>query len=399
MTRGKFLFIIISSIWMMLLMGTVYSYSIFRTEVETIYQLSTLESGLPYMFSLLFYALSMMMTGRFLSEKYLRSTMILGTMMIIFGFIISSMASHFLLLILGYGILIGTGVGMVYGIPIYIIQRSHIEKKGLYTGLVLLGFGLSPLITAPIGRVLLVNFGLSQTFMTFALIFAATQLPLGTFYKLHFDDHDKHEALSLDPLLKHKFYVLYGLFMITTAIGLMMIGLSYQAGAEYYLFNDKLVTLSLSIFAICNGFARPLFGYLIDRLGLIKPSLISLSLIGLGAVIGILNQGQSFFLYVLTYGLFWFNLGAWLSIMPSMIKSYYGSEHYARIYGMIFTAYGLGAIISTLISGSIIDALGDTLYLYISILGLLVFGYLFIFKLKSYETLDNKTLNVEKIKV
>ena len=130
MTKHKFIYIIISSIWMMLLMGTVYSYSIFRTEVEFIYNLSTLESGLPYMFSLLFYALSMMMTGKFLNEKYLRSTMILGTMMIIFGFVISSIATHFLLLILGYGILIGTGVGMVYGIPIYIIQRSHIEKKG-----------------------------------------------------------------------------------------------------------------------------------------------------------------------------------------------------------------------------------------------------------------------------
>jgi OFA family oxalate/formate antiporter-like MFS transporter len=146
-------------------------------------------------------------------------------------------------------------------------------------------------------------------------------------------------------------------------------------------------------------FARPLFGYLIDRLGLIKPSLISLSLIGLAAIMGILNQGQSFFLYILTYGLFWFNLGAWLSIMPSMIKAYYGSNYYARVYGMIFTAYGLGVIISTLISGSIIDALGDTLYLYISILGLLGFGYIFIYKLKSYEPLEDKALNVSKIKV
>ncbi len=380
-------------------MGTVYSYSIFRTEVESIYNLSTLESGLPYMFSLLFYALAMMMTGKFLNEKYLRSTMILGTMMIIFGFVISSIASHFLLLILGYGILIGTGVGMVYGIPIYIIQRSHIEKKGLYTGIVLLGFGLSPLITAPIGRVLLVNVGLDQTFLIFAAIFLLTQLPLGAFYKFHFDEKEQREPLVLDKLLKHKFYMLYGLFMITTAIGLMMIGLSYQAGASYYAFDDKIVTLSLSIFAICNGFARPLFGYLIDRLGLIKPSLISLSLIGLAAIMGILNQGQSFFLYILTYGLFWFNLGAWLSIMPSMIKAYYGSNYYARVYGMIFTAYGLGAIISTLISGSIIDALGDTLYLYISILGLLGFGYIFIYKLKSYEPLEDKALNVSKIKV
>ena len=394
MTRRKFMFIIISSIWMMLLMGTVYSYSIFRTEVENIYQLSTLESGLPYMFSLLFYALSMMMTGRFLNEKYLRATMILGSMMIIFGFIISSVATHFILLIFGYGILIGTGVGMVYGIPIYIIQKSHIEKKGLYTGLVLLGFGLSPLMTAPIARVFLINYGLSQTFLIFAAIFLITQLPFGAFYKLHFDETDKKILLSLNSLLKHKFYVLYGLFMMTTAIGLMMIGLSYQVGAKYYLFNENLVTLSLSIFAICNGLARPLFGYLIDRLGLVKPSIISLSLIGLAAMIGILNQGQSYTLYILTYGLFWFNLGAWLSIMPSMIKSYYGPNHYAKVYGMVFTAYGLGAIISTLISGTIIDTLGDTKYLYISILGLLIIGFILINKLKSYDP-----LTVDQIKV
>jgi MFS family permease len=117
--------------------------------------------------------------------------------------------------------------------------------------------------------------------------------------------------------------------------------------------------------------------------------MISLSLIGLAALIGILNQGQSFLLYIITYGLFWFNLGAWLSIMPSMVKAYYGSNYYARVYGMIFTAYGLGAIISTLISGSIIDALGDTLYLYIAILGLLGIGYIFIYKLKSYESIKD----------
>ncbi len=376
MTRRKLISIIIASFWMMLLMGTVYAYSIFRTEVKDYYQLSTLASGLPYMFSLFFYALFMMITGRVLNDKNLRRYVCIGSLSIITGFLLSSITSHFIILVIGYGFFIGSGVGIVYGIPIYIIQRTTSLKKGFLTGLVLFGFGLSPLITAPLGRLLLISFGLHQTFFVFSMIFIMTQLPLSLLFKIRFDD-DKYQksTLSYRSLFNLKFISLYVLFIITSAIGLMMIGLSYQAGATYYEFDIHIVTLSLSVFAICNGFARPIFGYIIDKFGLFKPSLISLSLIGISAIIGILNQGQHFSIFLISYSIFWFNLGAWLSIMPSMIKTYYQKEDYAKVYGAIFTAYGIGAIISTLISGSIIDILGSTSYIYISIMILMMFAF------------------------
>lgn len=376
MTRRKLITIIISSFWMMLLMGTVYSYSIFRTEIATIYDLSTLESGIPYMLSLFFYALFMMISGRILNDKNLRYLVFMGTLLIITGFLLSFMARSFFILIIGYGFFIGSGVGIVYGIPLYIMQRTHTIKKGLLTGTVLLGFGLSPLITAPLGKFFLITFGLSQTFLIFAFIFIITQLPLGFLFKITFDDHPHQKStLNYKSLLNKKFISLYILFIITSSIGLMMIGLSYQVGASYYEFDMKIVTLSLSIFAICNGFARPFFGYLIDKLGLIKPALISLFLIGIAATLGILNQGQHYLLFMFSYALFWFNLGAWLSIMPSMIKTYYKAEDYAKVYGMVFTAYGIGAIFSTLISGSIIDIMGSTTYIYIAILMLMSIAY------------------------
>ncbi len=60
---------------------------------------------------------------------------------------------------------------------------------------------------------------------------------------------------------------IYGLFVIATTIGLMMIGLSYQVGVVYYAFDAREVTLSLSFFALMNGIARPIFGRLMDRKG------------------------------------------------------------------------------------------------------------------------------------
>lgn len=368
---------------MMLLMGTVYAYSIFRTEIKNIYQVNTLISGLPYMLSLSFYALSMMVTGKFINDKNLRQIVFLGSMMIVLGFFVSYVTYNFIIFTLSYGILIGAGVGMVYGIPVYIMQKYFNKRSGLYTGIILLGFGLSPLITAPLGKLLLTTYNLHTTFLVLSLIFLVTQVPLSIFFKIKDSAIIEHKTIKSIKFIDQKFWIIYTLFAITTAIGLMMIGLSYQVGVSYYGFDSTFVTVSISIFALCNGFARPIFGYLIDRYHVIKPSIASLLLIFIAAGVGIFNQGSNFYLFVLTYGLFWFNLGAWLSIMPSMVKKYYDINHYSKIYGILFTAYGIGAILSTLISGFILDILGKTTYVYIAILSLLLLAFILVLRLKS----------------
>ncbi|BCR36387.1 MFS transporter [Mariniplasma anaerobium] len=383
MTKRKLTFIILISFYMMLLMGTVYAYSIFRTDIKEIYQVNTLLSGLPYMLSLSFYALAMMVTGRYINNKNLRQIVFLGSMMIVLGFFVSSVTHNFIIFTLSYGMLIGIGVGMVYGIPVYIMQRYFPKRSGLYTGIILLGFGLSPLITAPLGKLFLSIYNLNTTFLILSIIFLITQVPLSLFFKINEETLIESKNNKPSLVINQNFWIIYGLFTITTAIGLMMIGLSYQVGVNYYGFDSKFVMLSISIFALCNGIARPMFGYLIDKYDIIKPSIASLVLIGLAAGIGIFNQGSNFYFFALTYGLFWFNLGAWLSIMPSMIKKYFDINHYSKIYGLVFTAYGIGAILSTLISGSILDILGKTTYIYVSILVLLILAFILISRLKS----------------
>jgi MFS transporter, OFA family, oxalate/formate antiporter len=163
---------------------------------------------------------------------------------------------------------------------------------------------------------------------------------------------------------------------------LMMIGLSYQVGVVYYAFDAREVTLSLSFFALMNGVARPIFGRLMDQKGFKFSVFISLSLIFVASVIGLVNQGQHLILYVISFGLFWFNLGAWLAIVPATIKEFYGIKQYSRKYGVMFTAYGVGSILGTSISGTIMDLFGGTAYLYIMIL---IFLGISIFILQSID--------------
>jgi len=383
MQQQKHTLMVLSSILMMLMMGTVYAYSVFRFYIETEYQINTLLSGFPYMISLFFYALSMMISGRLLKPSRLRGFVFFGTLLISLGWFISGLSSSFLLLVFSYGILIGIGVGMVYGVPIYMVQKLYPHKSGLMTGFILLGFGMSPLLTAPLSSTLIQNTSLKTTFIIFGILFLLIQLPLSFLFFLK--EHSNFKDIKPDLVLNEKlkpFKRIYGLFVFATTIGLMMIGLSYQIGVVYYAFDVREVTLSLSFFALMNGIARPIFGRLMDKKGFKFSVLLSLFMIFIASVLGLVNQGQYLILYMVSFGLFWFNLGAWLAIVPATIKEFYGIKQYSRKYGVMFTAYGIGSILGTSISGTIMDLFGWTGYLYIMII---IFIGISIFILQSID--------------
>ncbi len=113
MKQQRHILMMISSIVMMLLMGTVYSYSVFRLPIEEKFHIGTLLSGLPYMTSLFFYACSMMISGRFLKPTSLRSMVVMGTLLIASGWLLSGLSTRYWKLILTYGVLLGTGVGKI----------------------------------------------------------------------------------------------------------------------------------------------------------------------------------------------------------------------------------------------------------------------------------------------
>ena len=58
MSKARWLYVILGLVIMMAL-GTVYSWSVFRLPVEVLYDVGTAQSGLPYMTALLFYSLFM----------------------------------------------------------------------------------------------------------------------------------------------------------------------------------------------------------------------------------------------------------------------------------------------------------------------------------------------------
>jgi MFS family permease len=362
-SRGLFL---IQSFMMMVLLGTVYVWGVFRVEVERIYFINATLSGLPYMVSLVSYALAMLIAGKFMST-HRTHFIIAGVVLFVGGLWLSSVVDNIYALTISYGLFLGTGVGLLYGVPMYIVQRTFHKNVGLITGCILMGFGLSNTVMTPVVTSLLRNYTIQSTFGILGwvalLVFSLSIWPL--FQRIPDQSTvTKEETLVFDI---HAFRSLYVVFVLSLISGLTIIGLSYRIGVVNYGFDQGFVMIAIAVFAFLNGMSRPFFGRLVDQFGFFKIAFFSLISLVFSGLLSVFNGGQFPWLYAISYGAFWFGLGNWMALMPLSIQTLFPKKMFSKLYGILFTAYGLAALIGTLFSGAILDLTASTLPIYLAI--------------------------------
>jgi len=231
-------------------------------------------------------------------------------------------------------------------------------------GILLSGFGLSPFITAPIAKKLIDLYGIFTTFKILGSIFLVLIIILSLPFKfpeeIKYKEEIKGYSLSPKEMLKTaKFYALWFCFMVGTLVGLMVIGITGPVGEEIIKIDSKKVALFVSIFSAFNGIGRPLFGWLTDVLKPVFVISLSYLLILLSSFLMFLFKEGSVVVFTLSFALFWLNFGGWLSIAPALTSRFFGNKFYSQNYGIVFTAYGFGAIIGNLLSGILKDYFGS----------------------------------------
>lgn len=360
--RGKF---VILGLFIMILIGTVYSYSVFRVALEDYYGIGASLSGLPYMFALATYALFMMLSGPYIAKIHPRTMMLLGGALVSLGWLLSSFSTNIGWFAFFYGFISGSGVGIMYGVPMAVVAKWFPDHRGLAVGSVIVGFGLSPIITAPLANQLILSLGVMNALLFLGLGLAVL-LPILVFPFRFPNSNEVQTTPSLSTgkgqdmptklmMKQRRFKGLYLNFVLGTTIGLMLIGLTANIGHNTIGLTSTQVSQAMALFALLNGGGRPLFGWLVDRFGSFFAMMLSYSLITVASLLMIFFGEANVFIYIVSFMLFWLNLGAWLAIAPTTTINDYGVMHYSQNYGLLFTAYGVGAILGVLSSGLVLD--------------------------------------------
>ena len=99
------------------------------------------------------------------------------------------------------------------------------------------------------------------------------------------------------------------------------------------------------------------------------------------------GQGQVT-LYLLCFSGFWLALGGWLAMAPTYTVRFFGVRYRPKNYGVLFTAYGLGGMLGTLLSGGIRDTFGSYIYTFYPVAALAAFGLVMSFLLSKRLDVD-----------
>ncbi len=395
---GRWMMVIVG-IMLHLCFGSIYAYGVLRNPLLDHFKSlglnpTAMDMTWPFIVFLAFFALFMPLAGPYIRKMGPKKVCMAGGVLCGIGWLAASFATSPLMLIPLYGIIGGIGVGIAYGAPITTSAQWFPDKCGLAVGLTVLGFGFSSAIITYVTKFLLGSgWGIMNILQMFGIVFIILSIALSMM--LRFPDSGwkpacmatastkgsiKVEFMREQMLKTSTFKGLWICYTIGALAGLTAIGVAGPVGKEVFtnagmsadVANSLIFALILP-FAIFNGAGRPIFGALTDKLSPKKTAIITYVLIIVACLV-IYTGYSSVWAYIISFCILWGCLGGWLAIAPTATASYFGMKDNARNYGLVYTAYGAGAIIGGIVSAQAKDILGAFQPFFLIVAGLAVLG-------------------------
>ena len=283
-----------------------------------------------------------------------------GGVMVAIGWVLNSKADTLTVLYVG-AVFAGIGGGAIYATCVGQAVKWFPDRRGLAVGLTAAGYGAgSALSVIPIRDVIAAYdyqtaflwFGIIQGGIVFVLAWVlrgpepgelaaapAPKVAQGT------------RSYSPAEVLKTPvFWLLYIMFVMVSASGLMAtaqiapIAKDFNVGNIILFGGASTLTVALIVDNLCNGGARPLFGWVSDNIGREYTMAIAF---GLGAVAYWLlgSLGTAPWAFVFFAALIFLTWGEIFSLFPSTCTDTFGAKFATVNLSLLYTAKGTSAFL------------------------------------------------------
>ena len=129
--------------------GTVYAWSFFQTLLVRQEGWTFTETAVAFSLAIFTLGVSAVWAGRVLSRTGPRKLALAGSALFSGGYLVAAAALQLdlvWLFWLGFGVIGGLGIGMGYVTPVATVAKWFPHRKGLATGIVVMGFGVGALL-------------------------------------------------------------------------------------------------------------------------------------------------------------------------------------------------------------------------------------------------------------
>jgi OFA family oxalate/formate antiporter-like MFS transporter len=355
--------------------GAVYAWSVFAKAFQDAepWQLSKVEASLPFTVTIAMIFIGTYVGGRIQDKKGPRVVALAGGVIYAIGIIVASFArgaDQLWLLIGGYGVVSGFGLGVAYIVPIAMLQKWFPDKKGLITGLAVGGFGFGAVLTSPVAKWLIEQDPTqpAQAFLWLGVAYLVMSLAGASMFKnppkgYVVPGHESaaggagertHEYTQGEALRTPQWYLLTAILTLNVSAGIALISLAASSAEGIGGYGATAAATVVGVLAIFNGAGRIVWAAASDYIGRMPAFAAMLGLQGLCLLVMPFAQNPA--LWFVLAAVIYLCYGGGFGTMPATAGDFFGVKNAGAIYGLMLIGWSIGGVIGPIVISTL---LGD----------------------------------------
>jgi MFS family permease len=360
--------------------GQAYAFSVFNLPLSHAvgitqaapddWKLSTI--GWVFSIAIVFLGVSAALFGRWLEHAGPRKAMFVSALCFGGGFEIGAfgVATHqFWLLLLGYGVLGGIGLGIGYISPVSTLIKWFPDRPGMATGLAIMGFGGGAMIASPLSTMLMARYrspattGVAQTFATMGLLYFVFMLfgvftvrvPRAGWRPRGWTPSERPSRLVTTgnvtadrAIATPQFWLLWAVLCLNVTAGIGVLGQASPMIQEMFSgsISPSAAAGFVGLLSLANMGGRFAWSSLSDYIGR-KAVYATFFLLGaaLYAVVPSTGRAGNVALFVAGYVVIISMYGGGFATIPAYLRDMFGTIQVGAIHGRLLTAWSTAGIL------------------------------------------------------
>ena len=323
--------------------------------------------------AIVFLGLSAAVFGAWLDRVGPRKAMFASAMCFSFGFFLGAVGVHlhqFWLLLLGYGVLGGIGLGLGYISPVSTLIKWFPDKPGMATGLAIMGFGGGAMIAAPLSVKLMQYFhslnggvGVAGTFAALGVIYLVYMMfgvftvrvpapgwhPVGYVPSEHQGKLVSSYNVSVHDAWKTpQFWLLWIMLLVNVTAGIGVLSQASPMSQDFFPVRITAVIAGgfVGLLSIANMSGRFLWSTFSDYIGRKATYLVFFTLGPLMYILVPLSgRIRSVALFVFCCFVILTMYGGGFATIPAYLRDLFGTRQVGAIHGRLLTAWSTAGVL------------------------------------------------------
>eukprot|EP01029_Cantina_marsupialis_P009826 TRINITY_DN22677_c0_g1_i1.p1 TRINITY_DN22677_c0_g1~~TRINITY_DN22677_c0_g1_i1.p1 ORF type:complete len:413 (-),score=71.86 TRINITY_DN22677_c0_g1_i1:433-1671(-) len=366
--------------------GSVYAWSVYVKPIQEQLYWSLTDVTISFSIAIFFLGLSAALMGKFVEKNGPRVSALIAASLFGVGTMGSGLAilmeSKFLLYFF-YGVLGGCGLGIGYISPVSTLVKWFPDKRGMATGLAIMGFGFASAIWGPTIKILIEKVGIASTFFILGAIYFAIMFTSALYLQKPKEDYMPEkfkrkikegkkkikkdlENLSLKEAIKTpRFYGLWLMLFINVTCGIAIIGVASPLLQEVVGISAIAAAAAVGLMGVFNGAGRLFWASLSDFLT--RPVVYIIFFATQIVAFYMLPSISEIVVFQVVLYFIMSCYGGGFASIPAYIGDIFGTKELGAIHGYILTAWAAAGLVGPLIISIVKDMTGSyaqTLYVF-----------------------------------